>query len=448
MKFQSAPLSIFLSMFVAASRTTMTNAQPGDRPFGGGPHGERAGFPGFFELEHVNKTCDAAFACDIRGARGHHAGGEKASGIFVCRETYHPITGDSQVRAKCIASDKAFETDDCGCCGEDCPEELDFQSITCENQENITISSDGGGGGRPSKGEDHNGPPRYLVGGREGGRRDGGGPEGGRGGSSGGRGNPKDAVVVCRELYNPYTGVLTPVTIPIRPDHSLAGDTCGCCNNECPGGGVRSEFFKRPDQVELDWCATDDIVNCTLPGRRGHGPNDDEEEEQQGVFVCRSMTNMLTGDQESQPLCIPTDRAWETDDCGCCDGLDCPIRPEPVEIECAAEIDQCERRNGKDNGVFVCRDLYHPLDGSIVQKTLCIDSERAWATDDCGCCPSDEGCPVTPESGFASEDEQIMELTTTMSSKVEVNESSASVITSVGNLILIVTASALTAVSL
>eukprot|EP00980_Cylindrotheca_fusiformis_P029497 scaffold23491_cov154-Cylindrotheca_fusiformis.AAC.2 len=221
-------------------------------------------------------------------------------------------------------------------------------------------------------------------------------------------------VVVCRELYNPYTGVLTPVTIPIHPDHSLAGDTCGCCNSKCPEE-VGSQIFERPDQVELDWCAADSIVNCTLPSRRGHRhgrgrghDDDDEEEEEQGVFVCRSMTNMLTGAEERQPLCIPTDHAWETDDCGCC-GLDCPIRPEPVQIECSAEIDQCERRHGQD-GVFVCRNLYHPFDGSIVQKTLCIDSELAWATDDCGCCPGDDGCPVNPEGGFATEDEQLLDV--------------------------------------
>eukprot|EP00980_Cylindrotheca_fusiformis_P029496 scaffold23491_cov154-Cylindrotheca_fusiformis.AAC.1 len=292
---------------VVASTITMTDAQrDGDRPFGGGPNGDRAGFPGSLELEHVNKTCDASFACEIRG---HHGGGneEKKEGIFVCRETYHPITGDSQVRARCIASDKAFETDECGCCGEDCPEAPDFQSITCENQENNITSN--GGGARPSRGS-QDGTRRYLVG-ADGSRGD--GPGGDRGGSDR---IPKDAVVVCRELYNPYTGVPSPVTIPIRPDHSLAGDTCGCCNNECPEGGTSngSQVFERPDQVELDWCAVDDIVNCTLPGRRGQD-GEKEQQQQQGVFVCRSMTNMLTGEQESQPLCIPTDRAWETDDC-------------------------------------------------------------------------------------------------------------------------------------
>jgi hypothetical protein len=215
------------------------------------------------------------------------------------------------------------------------------------------------------------------------------------------------------------------VTIPISPEKSLDGDICGCCNSECPEE-IGSQIFERPDQVELDWCEANEVTNCILPRRHHHGQDEDEGEgdeddaEEQGVFVCRSMANMLTGVAESQPLCIPTDRAWETDECGCC-GLGCPERPERVDIECTAEIDQCERRNG-ESGVFVCRDLFHPLDGSVIEKALCIDSENAWATDGCGCCGDD--CPVTPEGGFVSEDGQLMELA--VEAELSVDESAAS----------------------
>lgn len=383
MKFQSAVSILSLGL--------LAGVQGRDRPFNGGAFGDRAGFPGF-EPEYITKTCDAEFACERRN--------NDETGILVCRETYHPITAASQTRVKCIDSEKAFESDECGCCGDVCPEELDFLPITCPDQD-IAISRSGGGR------DGH----RFL--GRGGGQ----GGQGGRGGGHGGGRVPEDAVVVCRELYNPFTGVLSPVTIPIDPEKSLEGDDCGCCNNECPDE-VGSQIFDRPDQVELDWCAADETVNCTLHGRRG---GNDGEEEEQGVFVCRSMTNVLTGVEESQPLCIPTDRAWSTDDCGCC-GLDCPERPETIDIECTAEVDQCERRNG-ESGVFVCRDLFHPQDASLVEVSLCIDSEKAWATDDCGCCTAD--CPVTPEGGFASEDSQLLDLTSeTTSAEASVGDAS------------------------
>jgi hypothetical protein len=399
MKFHSS-LSV-LSLVLATSHA--------QRPFGGGPLGDRAGFPGI-QPDFVTKTCDAAFACNRRN---------NEQGIFVCRETYHPITADVQTRAECIPNDRAFESDDCGCCLEDCPEQPDYQVITCDNQDDIAISRSSFSGGHGRGG-------RHLQGGR-GGRGEGG--DGEEGDGERGRGNgdriPDDAVVVCRELYNPFTGVLSPVTIPISPEKSLDADICGCCNSECPEE-IGSQIFERPDQVELDWC--EPITNCTLPRRQHHGRDEDEDEdaeveddvEEQGAFVCRSMVNMLTGVAESQPLCIPTDRAWETDDCGCC-GLECPVRPERVDIECTAEIDQCERRNG-ESGVFVCRDLFHPLDGGVFEKALCIESDNSWATDECGCCGDD--CPVTPEGGFASEDAQLMELT--VESELSVDESAAS----------------------
>ena len=105
-------------------------------------------------------------------------------------------------------------------------------------------------------------------------------------------------------------------------------------------------------------------------------------------------------------MCVPSDRAWSTDECGCC-GDDCPERPAPVDIECEEEKDSCELRNGED-GVFVCRELFHPIDGEIAERSLCIPADRAWMTDTCGCCES--GCPERPEAGFDSEDTQLVSL--------------------------------------
>jgi hypothetical protein len=211
-------------------------------------------------------------------------------------------------------------------------------------------------------------------------------------------------VFVCRDLYNPFTGEPTKVTVPIRPDHALEGDTCGCCDGVCPERGDKA--FPRPDAIELDWCAADTITTCTLPKRKRQEDLSEGEDDRQGVFVCRSMANMLTGVAESQPVCIPSDNAWETDQCGCC-GLDCPEKPERTGIECTEEADQCQMRNGK-SGVFVCRSMFHPLDGSAIDSSLCIPDEKAWATDQCGCCGGT--CPTSPEDGFEDEDVQLLSM--------------------------------------
>jgi len=42
---------------------------------------------------------------------------------------------------------------------------------------------------------------------------------------------------------------------------------------------------------------------------------------QVGLFVCRSVTNPMTGQVHSHPVCTPKDKAWTTDVCGCCPRL-------------------------------------------------------------------------------------------------------------------------------
>jgi hypothetical protein len=143
------------------------------------------------------------------------------------------------------------------------------------------------------------------------------------------------------------------------------------------------------------------ITSCDLPGRKGE---DGATEEDDGVFVCREVFNPRTGVSEQEALCIPSDRAWATDACGCCGG-ECPELPVSVEIECEEVEQGCEMRNGEE-GVFVCRSLFHPIDGQIEERSLCIPSDRAWVTDMCGCCDSE--CPTAPEGGFADEDTQLL----------------------------------------
>jgi hypothetical protein len=314
--------------------TSKGSGGPGDRPFGM-PNGGRPAFPGI-EPEFTDITCAADYNCSLP------RNGDDAAGVFVCRQLFHPITGESSARAMCIPSDRAWESDECGCCGEDCPEQPEFVDITCDDE-----------------GED------------------------------------VDEVIVCRELTNPFTGQLEPTTIHIPGNRGLDGDACGCCNDVCPERG--DQRFPRPDALNIT-CEAPELITCDLPSRK-----DGEDEENEGLFVCRTMFNPNTGESEQQPLCVPSDRAWSTDECGCC-GEDCPVRPAPVEIQCEEE-QLCELRNGEE-GVFVCRGLYHPISGELAERSMCIPSDRAWVTDTCGCCES--GCPELPKGGFDSEDAQLV----------------------------------------
>ena len=308
-------------------------------------------------------TCSDDWTCDLRN-------GEE--GTFVCRSYFNPLTGVETSKARCIPTDRAWTTDECGCCGEDCPTRPDFVDIDCGDQSDLTW---GDSDTKVSRFNNKKEDEEKKFG---------------------------DKVIVCRDLFDPFTGELKPVTIPIRSDRALEGDTCGCCNDECPVKGEPQ--FDRPDLVELDWCEDDELTACTVPKKKFRGEEDEvTDEDREGVFVCRSWTNKLTGEAESKSVCIPNDGAWETDQCGCC-GDECPTRPE--NIDCSAEEDQCERKNG-ETGVFVCRSLFHPVDGSSLEKTLCVPPEKTIDTaDECGCCGDD--CPVTPAGGFDDEDAQIL----------------------------------------
>ncbi|CAJ1941111.1 unnamed protein product [Cylindrotheca closterium] len=83
----------------------------GDRD--GGRRGDKLGRGPFTNATYVDITCDADFSCDPRGP--------SEEGFFVCR-SYTCSDGETKSRAKCIPSDRSIEgSDECGCCGEDCP---------------------------------------------------------------------------------------------------------------------------------------------------------------------------------------------------------------------------------------------------------------------------------------------------------------------------------------
>lgn len=336
--------------------------------------------PGFVEAELVDIACSDEWACDARNGE---------AGTFVCRSKFNPLTGESRSKSICIPSGKALKTDECGCCGEECPELPDFTPISCEDQEldwgdsEIELERKRPDLDRPDK------------------------------------------VAVCRELYDPFTGELTPTTIFIKADHALEGDVCGCCSGECP---VRGEpQFERPEGVELDFCAAEELTSCTIPKRKQIG-DEVEEETTEGVFVCRSYFSKFTGETKEKSVCIdPADGAWpENDSCGCC-GDECPTKPE--NIECPAEEDQCEMRNGR-SGVFVCRSLFHPVEGTPMQKSLCVPPERTMdIADTCGCC--DGECPTSPREGFEDEDTQLLTYALEVEESIDDSSSASHVVTGV-----------------
>jgi hypothetical protein len=118
-------MSYFKSALVAALlAVSLSNAQPGGgfrggksggRP-GGGPGGARGGMD---DANFFNITCDSEidFSCDL------HRGATKEDGVFVCRTHTNVMDeGRNNSFPVCIPTDKALESDECGCCGEDCPE--------------------------------------------------------------------------------------------------------------------------------------------------------------------------------------------------------------------------------------------------------------------------------------------------------------------------------------
>jgi hypothetical protein len=92
-------------------------------PFGrpGEPFdGPESGSPNFFNITCTEQQED--MSCEL--PRGDE------EGVFVRRTRTHPTTGETNTVPKCIPIDKATEGDECGCCGEACPEPC--ETCSCE----------------------------------------------------------------------------------------------------------------------------------------------------------------------------------------------------------------------------------------------------------------------------------------------------------------------------
>jgi hypothetical protein len=116
-----------------ATIDTTAHAHDGFRGSGGGRG--RGGHQGGFDSSDdrnatmfQNITCDATtpelaqnYTCDLRKRRSDE------DGVYVCRTRINDL-GDEYQFARCIPTDRALESDTCGCCGADetaCPKTCD-----------------------------------------------------------------------------------------------------------------------------------------------------------------------------------------------------------------------------------------------------------------------------------------------------------------------------------
>jgi hypothetical protein len=95
------------------------------------------------------------------------------------------------------------------------------------------------------------------------------------------------------------------------------------------GVGRPGDFIGRNETLFLnmtcDESPGDQDYACDLP-----------REDEEGMFVCRTRYDTVTGEMNEFPMCIPPDRAMEGDECGCC-GIDENACPKPCG--CTCELD-------------------------------------------------------------------------------------------------------------
>eukprot|EP00980_Cylindrotheca_fusiformis_P014973 scaffold4099_cov98-Cylindrotheca_fusiformis.AAC.2 len=293
-------------------------------------------------------------------------GNNATGGVRVCRTGYHPITGVEVRRPLCIRPEEGTAMDECGCCSDsDCSKRPEFLTINCTDDavnNNLTDIS---------------------------------------------------AAVVCRNLFNPFTGIREPETITIRKRMSLDGDVCGCCDSggnnnssssSCPTTPVeRLSVFQRPDATTTSKTCSSASSGSAIECRRQGQP---------GFFVCRTITDPITGVSQNKSVCVEEGQVWEGDTCGCCgDDDEACDNNDAGETQAELACDQdpstactCKLKNDQP-GNFVCRALFHPFDGELRLRTFCADTKKSpsWVFDTCGCCGD---CPVEPGSGFPDEEKQ------------------------------------------
>jgi hypothetical protein len=203
------------------------------------------------------------------------------------------MTGSMHRNVRCIPTDRAIEgVDVCGCGDQTCPELREFTSINCPGQDALKEELKD-----VMMFPHHNHDNNMME-------------------------STVDLAIVCRQLYDPFTGEHNlNKTLLVPADHSFEDDVCGCCNDDCP----LSEGDMRLPTPDLEFVE----LNC---------PQSDEckmrdGESSSGFFVCREMNHPVTGELHSRTFCVPSDSGLEGDTCGCCQSYDdnvdrCPEPPQ------------------------------------------------------------------------------------------------------------------------
>jgi hypothetical protein len=304
----------------------------------GGGGGEGGGGPQFVAIE-----CDATNVCDRP---------DGDVGIWVCRTMTRPVTGEALSRAICIPNNHAWNTgklkvnldleyrpfsfpnpissssivtsDECGCCLDEtgveleCPVLPDFITLQCANNTQPDMPHDmpalqgswqhnashGSWQHHASHGSwQHNASNLTNM------------------------MDSSDRQFICRDLINPFSGEPQPTTLFVPQDRAIDGDICGCCNGNCSFSA--EHMFERPPFVEKSCAAeTDNYITCELPSRANGGHGNVTE----GFFVCRELFDPHgQGESRKEALCIHGDRAFETDECGCC-GQECLQSPTTASV--------------------------------------------------------------------------------------------------------------------
>ncbi|KAG7351652.1 hypothetical protein IV203_007700 [Nitzschia inconspicua] len=87
-------------------------------------------------------SCGPEFACRLGADDDDDRRYNNKVGTFICRTTFHPITGEPFERVRCIPIDRAWETDVCGCCGGNCPNVTDSKAscldkVSAKEEDNV-----------------------------------------------------------------------------------------------------------------------------------------------------------------------------------------------------------------------------------------------------------------------------------------------------------------------
>jgi hypothetical protein len=78
------------------------------------PNGVGARCADMWDVEFTTISCNESYLCSQTPI-------QVTEGVLVCRTLYNMYTGEKTTRTSCISTSRALSSDECGCCGGDCP---------------------------------------------------------------------------------------------------------------------------------------------------------------------------------------------------------------------------------------------------------------------------------------------------------------------------------------